>query len=192
MPEGTQLCTEHWITSFRDRNTQHGNPSNGFIFSVIKVRKFFIPTTSTHCTILTTTVYCSYLQELLCRLVLIIFVGKSWESFHVQEFSTIETNSFLHHYRLHLNVFRWKLISKPIRCFPSAVTVFASLRRAHSALFGISFTSCFKGWFVPVGLDHHFTSDPSNGQKHRHLHKFCDVICTAEQLRLKCTSLWYF
>ena len=157
--QGTQLCTEHLVTSFRDRNTQSTVTQEWVhFFRKIEVREFFIPT-DIHCTNDNRFTVHTFKNCFVC-FILVIF---SWEvlRIHIQEFRTIKTNCFCTVIIYTFNVFRCTDVSSQFEMFSISSNCLSIFKESpFSFLFSVSFTSCFKlSNLLFSWVDNNFTSN---------------------------------
>ena len=141
--ESADLCTEHCITSFRDRDTQSTEAKEWVHFMWhIEVREFLI-STNIHRTNNHWFSIHSFKNSFVCFILLIF----CWEilRIHIEELSTVKTDSFCTICIYTFNVFWCTNVSRQLEVFAICSYSFGILKQfPFSLLFCISFTSCFK------------------------------------------------
>ena len=176
--KGTDLCTEHCISSFRNRDT-NGTESKEWVHFVwhIEVRKFLI-TTDIHCT----NNYWFTIHSLKNSLVCFILLVFCWEvlRIHVQELCTVKTNSFGTVGIDTFHVFWSTDISSQFKVFTISSHCLSIFQKCpFSFLLRISFTSSLEFCRLLISwVDNHFTCDTVNGKDITIFNNFSDVVCT--------------
>ena len=185
--KGTDLCTEHCISSFRNRDTK-GTESKEWVHFMwhIEVRKFLI-STNIHCTNNHWFTIHSLKNSFVCFILLVF----CWEilRIHVQEFCTVKSNSFCTVVVNTFNVFWSTDVSSQLEVFTVSSHCLSIFQKCpFSFLFSISFTSCFKFCRLFIcWVDNHFSSDSVNGKDITVFDDFSDVICSQYSCNFKCT-----
>ena len=174
--ESADLCTEHSIASFRDRDTQSTETKEWVHFMRhIEVRKLLI-STNVHCTNNYWFSIHSFKHSLVCFILLIF----CWEvlRIHVKELSPVKTNCFCTVSIDTFNVFRRTDIGSQFEVLAICSHSLSILKQfPFSFLLSISLTSCFKccdlffSW-----VDNHFTSDTVSCDHIAVFYKFSNVI----------------